>query len=88
MIKQKKDAEARGNRKEKAIGEENNTTRWNYPERTGEGREIKEVSTKGKTIKTKQNFRKQQKKILSTIRNLWHKNIPTTGCQRNWTILD
>ena len=73
----------------KATREKNNSTTWgNKPEGSGERRETKEVSTKGKTIHTKQDIPKQRKKILSTIRGAWHKNIPTTRRQRNRTILD
>ena len=48
---------------------------------------IKEISTKGKTIQTKQDIPKQRKEILSTIGRKWPKNIPTTGCKRNRAIL-
>ena len=37
------------------------------PDSNGQRRKIKEISTKGKTIQTKQNIPKKQKKILSTI---------------------
>ena len=47
-------------------GKNNNTTWENTPESTGERRKIKEISTKGKTIQTKQDIPKQRKKILST----------------------
>ena len=58
----------------------------NQPE--SKGREIKEISRKGKTIKTKQDFPEQRNKIQSNFGREWHENIPTTGCQRYWTILD
>ena len=67
----------------------NNSTTWkNKPEAAGERRKNKEISTKGKTIQTKQDFLKQRNKILSTIGREWHENIRTNGCQRNRTILD
>ena len=63
----------------------NNNTIWgNKPEGLGERRETKAISTKGKTIQTKQDILKQRKKIGRA----WHKDIPTTRCQRNQTILD
>ena len=40
------------------------TVKLEEQESTGERREIKEISTKGKTIHTKQDFLKQRKKIL------------------------
>ena len=45
----------------------NSTALGNKPEGSGERRETKEISTKGKTIQTKQDIPKQRKKILSTI---------------------
>ena len=44
----------------------NSTTLGNKPKSSGERREIKEISTKGKTIQTKQDIPKQRKKILPT----------------------
>ena len=45
----------------------NNSTTWgNKPESSGERREIKEISTKVKTIQAKQDIPKQQKKISPT----------------------
>ena len=44
----------------------NSTTCGNKPESTGERNQIEEISTKGKTIQTKQDMPKQRKKILST----------------------
>ena len=67
----------------------NNSTTWgNESESSGERREIKEISTKGKTIQTKQDIPKQQKKILSTTRRAWYKNMPTTGRQRGRKFLE
>ena len=40
-------------KKGKGNARKNNTTRGNKPESTGEGREIKKISTKGKIIETK-----------------------------------
>ena len=71
-----------------STGKNNSTTWGNRPEGSGERRETKEISTKGKTIKTKHDIPKQHKKILSTIGRAWHKNIPSTRRQRNRTILD
>ena len=66
----------------------NNSTTWgNKPESNGQRRKTKEISTKGKTIQTKQDIPKQRKKILSTIGRGWHENIPTPGYKRNRTIL-
>ena len=59
MVKQK-DPGICGKRMEK-------TTRGNKPEAPGERRDTKEISTKGKTIQTKQDILKQRKKILSTM---------------------
>ena len=67
---------------------DNSTTWGNKPESTGERRKIKEISTKGKTIQTKQETPKELKKIQSTTGRRWHENIPTTRCKRNPTILD
>ena len=81
----------RWNKREKGIGNtgKNNCTTWgNKPENPGERRKIKEISTKGRIIQTKQDFPKQRKKILSTIGRESHENIPTTGCKRKRTILD
>ena len=49
------------------MGENNSTTWGNKPENTGQRRKIKEISTKGKTIQTKQDIPKQRKEILSTM---------------------
>ena len=60
----------------------------NKPEGSSERRKTKEISTKGKTIHTKQDIPKQRKKISSTSGRAWHKNIPTTRHQRTerfWT---
>ena len=67
MIKQK-DSRICGNRKEKTTLEKITVQleQYNKPESTGERREIKEISTKGKTMQTKQDIPKQRKKILST----------------------
>ena len=57
------------NRREDGTGNmgKNNSTTWgNEPESSGQRRKIKEISTKGKTIQTKQAIPKQRKKILST----------------------
>ena len=70
------------------MGKNNSKTWGNKPESTGQRRKIKEISTKGKTIQTKQDIPKQLKKILSTIEREWYENIPTTGYKRNRTILD
>ena len=43
----------------------------------------KEISTKGKTIQTKQDIPKQRKKILSTIWRELHENITTTIYKSN-----
>ena len=52
---QRKDAWTLRNKKENATQEKNNnTTSGNKPESPGERRKIKEISTKGKTIQTKQ----------------------------------
>ena len=52
-------------------GKNNTTTSVNKPESAGKRRKIKEISIKGKTIQTKQDFpkkrKKKRKKILSTI---------------------
>ena len=45
----------------------------NKREISGERREIKEISTKDKTIHTKQDIPKQRKKILSTTGRAWQK---------------
>ena len=66
----------------------NRVTWGNKPESIDERRKIKEISTKSKTIQTKQDIPKQWKKILPTSKKRWHKNIPTTGCKRSRTILD
>ena len=59
MIKQRKDAGICRNKKEKSTQEKNNNTTWgNKPESTGERRKLKEISTKGKTIQTKQDIPK------------------------------
>ena len=55
MIKQRKDAGICRNKK----GENNNITQGNKPESTGERRKIKDISTKGKIIQTKQDIPKQ-----------------------------
>ena len=89
MIKQRKNAGTCRDKKKKATQEKNNNTTWgNKQESTGESRKIKDISTKGKTIQTKQDILKQRKKILSTTGRRWHENIPTTGCKRNRMILD
>ena len=49
----------------------------------GERRKIEEISTKDKTIQTK-----QRKIFLSTTGRRLHENIPTIRCKRNRTILD
>ena len=85
----KRGAEISENKKEQATQKKNNSTTWgNKPESTGQRRKIKEISTKGKTIQTKQDIPKQRKKILSTIGKVWNENFPTTGYQRKRTILD
>ena len=66
----------------------NNTTWGNKPESTGKRRKIKEISTKGKTIQTKQDIPKHRKKILSTTGRRWNEKIPATRCKVNGTILD
>ena len=67
----------------------NNSTTWgNKPESSGKRREIKDILTKGKTIQTKQDIPKQRKKILPTTGRAWHKNILTTGHQRDQMFLD
>ena len=43
-----------------------NTTLGNKSGSTGERRKIKDISTKGKTIQTKQDISKRRKKILLT----------------------
>ena len=76
MIKKKK---RHWNKREKGTGNtrKNNSTTWgNKPKSAGQIRKIKEISTKGKTIQTKQDFPEPRKEILSTIRREWHKNIP------------
>ncbi len=88
MIKQRKEDGIRRNKKEKSTQEKNNTTWGNKPGSTGERRKTKEISTKNKTIQTKQDIPKQPKEILSTIEMRWHENIPTTECKRNWKILN
>ena len=87
-LKKKKRWNKRRKKGTSNTGKNNSTTWGNKPESAGERRKIKEISTKGKTIQTKQDFPKPRKKILSTIGREWHENIPTTGCQRNRTILD
>ena len=73
QILKQKDPGICGKRMKKTTREKNNSTTWgNKPEGSGERRETKEISTKGKTIQTKQDIPKQRKKILYTI------NIPTT----------
>ena len=44
----------------------NSTICGNKPESSGESRKTKEISTKGKTIKTKQDIPKYRKEILLT----------------------
>ena len=66
----------------------NSTTSGNKPESSGEIREIKDISTKDKTKQTKQDIRKQPKKILQTTGRAWHKNIATTRRQRDRTFLN
>ena len=70
------------------MGKNNSTTWGNKPESTGQRRKTKEISTKGKTIQTKQDIPKQRKKILSTIGRDLLENIPTNRYKRNRTILD
>ena len=48
------------------MGKNNSTTWGNKPENAGQRRKIKDISTKGKTIQTKQDIPKQRKDILST----------------------
>ena len=81
MIKQMKDARIYWTKKKKAIRENNNTTWRNKPESTGERRNIKEISIKGKRIQIKQDIPKQRKKILLTTGRRWHENIPTIECK-------
>ena len=50
-------------------GKNNNTSRGNKPESSGEKNMIKTISTKGKTIQTNQDVPKQQKEILPTCRD-------------------
>ena len=69
-------------------GKNNSKTWGDKPEGSSERRKTEEISTKGKTIQTKQDIPKQRKKILSTIGRAWHKNIPTIRRQRNRKILD
>ena len=88
MIKQRKDAGICWNQKEKGNTKYNNTTWGNKPERAGERRKIKEISTKGKTIQIMQDIPKQQTKIISMNGRGWYENIPTPGCKRNRSILD
>ena len=81
----------RWNKREEGTGNmgKNNSTTWgNKLENNGQRRKIKEISTKGKTIQTKQDIPKQRKKILSTIGREWHENIPTTAHKRNRTVWD
>ena len=57
----------------------NNTTWWNEQESTGERTEIKKISTKGNTIKTKQGIPKQRNKNSTKNWGRRHKKLPTTG---------
>ena len=67
----------------------NTSTTWgNKSESSGERTNIKYISTKGKTIRTKQDILKQQKQILSTAGRKWYENVPTTKWKRTRTILD
>ena len=83
----KRGAEISGEEGTGNMGKNNNITWGNKPENTGQRRKIKEISTKGKTIQTKQDIPKQRKEILSTIEREWHENTPTTGCKRYRAIL-
>ena len=61
MLKQKDPVICR-NRMEKTTREKNNNTTWgNKPESSGKRREIKEISTKGKTIQNKTGYSKTTK---------------------------
>ena len=57
--------------------ENDNTTRGNKPESTGEMRKIKKTSRQGKTTETKQDISKQRKKFLPADRGRWREDIPT-----------
>ena len=85
---EKKDAGICKKKKEKLTQEKNSATWGNKPESPIERNNIKEISTKGERIQTKQNIPKEWKKILSIKRRRWQKNLPTIGCKRNRTILD
>ena len=72
------------NRKEKATKEKITGIKT---ESTGEKKKkIKEILTKYNTDKTGQS--KTMKEKLSTTGRRWRKNLPTTRCQRNQTILN
>ena len=58
-----------------------NSTRGNKPENTGERRKIKKTLRQCITIQAKQNIPKQRKKILPRSRGRWHKHISITGCK-------
>ena len=88
MIKQKKDAGICRNKKEKAT-QEKITVQVKEMNQKVLAKEVRlEISTKGKTIETRQGIPKQRKKIPSSTGRKWHENIPATGCRRNRTILD
>ena len=71
-------------RQKKINAREDNKTTWgNKPEITGERRKFKNISTKGKTIQTKQDIARELKEILPISRWRWHEKIPTNGCKRN-----
>ena len=54
--------------KGKSNTRKNSNTTWeNKPESTGKRRKIKEISTKGKTIQTKQGIPKQRKKFYQQV---------------------
>ena len=66
--KRKRDAEICGNRKEKATRENMTVQLEGRNQKVlAKKKDIKDISTKNKTIQTKGNFPKQRKKILSAV---------------------
>ena len=86
MINQWRDTGTWRDKKEKATQGEKIIKQ--LEESTGERSKIKEIPTKGKAIKQKQDIQKQRKKSLPTSGRRWCKNIPTTGWKRKRTISD
>ena len=73
IIKQRKNARICRDKKEKATLEKKTSWR-NKPESPGERRKIKKISTKNKTIKTKEDIPKQRKGILPKLGQMIRKH--------------